>query len=136
MTEERESYLSNEEVEIYCKKYLETWSKVTAYLTVHPESTRESALHNITRYHSNPKVIEYLKAMILDKVMGTDEIYSTLSYLARDNTNKQTQLRALELIGKTHGLFVDRTDITSKGDKLSWGEYLEKINQETNKESS
>lgn len=134
MTEERqkESYLSDEEVEVYCKKYLESFSKVDAYLAVHPNSTRISALANITRYHSNPKIQEYLSSLLIDNVMGIDEIFTRLSELARDKGNKQAQLKALELLGRTKALFLDRTDITSRGEKLSWNEF---INQKTTEES-
>jgi hypothetical protein len=124
------------EVEVYCKKYLETFSRTEAYKAVHPNCTHDSAVSNGLKYFNYPKIQEYLIEMIRDKVMSSDELRTQLSNIARFSKKDSDRIRALELIGKTHGLFVDRTDITTKGDKLSWGEYLEKINQETNKESS
>lgn len=128
--EGKESYLSDAEVETYCKKYLETWNKTEAYLAVHPETSRISALSNVTRYHNNPKIREYLAFLLSDKVMGIDEIVTRIAERARDSSNKQAQLKALELIAKTKGLFIDRTDITSAGQRISWNQFISE-NQET-----
>ena len=54
-----------------------------------------------------------------------------LAERARDTSNKQAQLRAIELLGKTKGIFLDRTDITSKGKSISWEQFISE-NQETN----
>jgi hypothetical protein len=121
---EKESYLSDAEVITYCKKYLETWNKTEAYLAVHPESTRESAISNAPRYYNNPKVREVLAFLLQDKVMSIDEIVSRIAERARDSSNKQAQLKALELIGKTKGIFLDRTDITTAGQKVSWNQFI------------
>lgn len=131
----RESFLSDEEVEVYCKKYLETWNKVDAYLAVHPESTRVSALSNVTRYHSNPKIQEHLAILMGDSVMGVDELIIRIAELARDNANKTSQLKALELMGKTKGIFLDRTDITTAGQKVSWQQFINSENGEVKKDS-
>ncbi|MEP0806260.1 MAG: hypothetical protein HRF47_12265 [Chloroflexota bacterium] len=128
--ETRESYLSDEEVELYCKKYLETWNKTEAYLAVHPETSRASALSNVTRYHNNPKIREYLALLLSDKVMGVDEVVTRIAERARDSSNKHTQLKALELIARIKGLFIDRTDITSGGERISWNRFISE-NQET-----
>jgi hypothetical protein len=134
MEEELNVRIPDEEVEVYCKKYLETFSRTEAYKAVHPETTHDSAVSNGLRYFNYPKIQESLREMIQDKVMTSDELRTQLSNIARFSKKDSDRIRALELIGKTHGLFVDRTDITTKGEKLSWGEYLEKINQETTKE--
>lgn len=132
---EKESYLSDEEVELYCKKYLETWSKVDAYMTVHPDSTKISALSNVTRYHNNPKIREYLAIALSDKVMGVDEIVSRIAERARDASNKQAQLKALELVGKTKGIFLDRTDITTMGKSVSWQQFINSDGREVKQEN-
>lgn len=130
---ERESYLSDEEVITFCKVYLQTWSKTEAYLSVHPDSTKESAISNAPRYFNNPKIREFLALILEDKVMSLDEVFIRLGERARDSSNKQAQLKALELLGRTKGLFVDRTDLTTQGKAISWTQFIE--NTETTEKS-
>jgi antitoxin component YwqK of YwqJK toxin-antitoxin module len=116
--------ITDEEAEQYCKKYLETFSRTEAYKAVHPDCTHESAVANGLRYYNYPKIRDYLTVMMQDKLMSTDEIFKLLSDRARDNSNKQAQLKALELIGRTKGIFLDRTDITTAGTKISWNQFI------------
>jgi len=128
---EENTRITEDELEVYCKKYLETFSRTKAYKAVHPNCTHESAISNGLRYFSYPKVQEYLRAMLQDRVMTTDEIFTTLTERARDTSNKQTQLKALELLGRTKALFLDRTDLTTQGKSISWTQFVSE-NQETN----
>ena len=127
---QKESYLSDEEVEVYCKKYLETWNKSDAYLSVHPESTHNSAIRNSQRYYENPKIQEYLRVMLQDKVMTVEELVSQLAEIARGSKKDSDRIRALELLGRSKALFIDRNDITSQGNRISWNEFISQ-SQET-----
>jgi hypothetical protein len=117
--------ISEIEVEVYCKKYLETFSRTEAYLAVHPDSTWESAVSNGLKYFNYPKIQNALKDMIADKVMTLDELLMQLGKIARDSKKDSDRIRALELLGRSQGLFVDRTDITTQGSKVTWTEFLE-----------
>lgn len=123
--------IPDEEVEVYCKKYLETFSRTEAYLAVHPDSTYDSAVANGLRYFNYPKIKNALNDMIADKVMSLDELLIQLGKIARFSKKDSDRIRALELLGRSQGLFVDRTDVTTKGEKISWTEF---INQQTNGE--
>lgn len=125
MTEEINARIPDEEIEVYCKKYLETFSRTEAYKAVHPDCTHESAIANGLRYFNYPKVKEYLTVMIQDKMMSTDELFKILTDRARDNSNKTAQLKALELIGRTKGIFLDRQDITTQGQRISWNQFIQ-----------
>lgn len=122
--EEITSRITDEEAEIYCRKYLETFSRTEAYKAVHPNCSHETAVANGLRYFNYPKIKEYLTDMMQDKIMSMDELFKILTERARDASNKQAQLKALELIGKTKGVFLDRTDITTAGQKLTWEQFI------------
>ncbi len=122
--EEITSRITDEEAEIYCRKYLETFSRTEAYKAVHPNCSHETAVANGLRYFNYPKIKEYLTDMMQDKVMSMDELFKILTERARDASNKQAQLKALELIGKTKGVFLDRTDITTAGQRITWEQFI------------
>ena len=110
----------------FCEAYLKNWNATKAYMEVYPDSSYESASSNAYRVMGNDGVKEYLKNALAERIMTTPEVLARLADRARDETNPMAQLRALELIGKSQALFLDRTDITTKGEVLSWGEIQKK----------
>ena len=127
MTEETKlefEEIEDEKVLTYCKRYIETWNKTEAYLAVHPSTTRMSAATNTFRLWTNPKVQATLQTLISDLVIGNDEILALLAERVRDKSNKQSQLKAIELVMRSRGQFLDRTDITTQGQKISWQQFI------------
>lgn len=122
--EEENKRITDEEVEVYCKKYLETFNRTEAYKAVHPNCTHLSAVSNGLRYYKYPKIQEALAFILSDRVMTTDELILRIAERARDSSNKQAQLKALELLARTKGLFLDRQDITTGGQRISWNQFI------------
>lgn len=121
-----EQEIQTSDVLIYVTKYLETFNKTDAYLAVHPDSSRGAAMSNTWRYWNNKKVQAALAHILEDSLMGTDEIRATLTALARggNGVKKAEQLKAIELIMKSKGMFIERMDITTAGKSLSWEQII------------
>jgi phage terminase small subunit len=129
MTDEvKKPYINLEDAQVlaYVNRYIQTWNKTEAYLAVHPESSRPSAMSNTYKYWKNPTVQATIRVIMDDLGMGNDEILATITAIARgdDKTNKANQLKALELLGKMKGMFMDRLDITTAGEKVSWQQII------------
>lgn len=124
MTEE--TTLTNEQILAYVTAYIKTWNKTEAYLAVHPDCERPSAMSNTYRYWNLPAVQATLAVIMDDYLMGVDEIRAILSQMARgeNGVNKANQLKALELIMKSKGMFIDRVDVTTTGQKISWEQII------------
>lgn len=131
MTEEKRERpydeMDNAQILVYLQKYIETWNKTEAYLAVHPESSRPSAMTNTFRYWRNPTLQASLKVIIDDLGIGNDELLAILTSIARgeNGTNKANQLAAIKLIMESRGLLLHRTDITTAGEKVSWQQIIE-----------
>lgn len=142
MTEEinevavEEEVLDDSKITAFIIAYLKTWNRTEAYLSVHPESTRVAALSNSYRYWNNKKVQTALKLIMDDAMMGKDEIGAILTNLARGGTGikKAEQLKAIELIMKSKGMFLDRIDVTTQGNKISWEQIIseDKVSTKSN----
>lgn len=127
MVEEvKEQELDNAEVVTYVTKYLETFNKTEAYLAVHPDSTKISAMSNTFRYWNNSKVQNAIRVILDDALIGTDELKVILTSMARGEkgVNKANQLKAIELLMKAKGMFTERLDITTQGNAVSWQAIL------------
>lgn len=63
-----------------------------------------------------PQIAALLQQRIDKAVMSADEVLSELAKIAKGDhaTYKSDKLKALELVGKHHKLFTDKTEITGK----------------------
>lgn len=57
-----------------------------------------------------PEIAEAISKRLSAMAMTADEALSRLAIMARDGKTENTRLRALEIIGKHHGLFADRVE--------------------------
>ena len=94
-----------------------------AYLKVYKTRSKKVAYKESHRLLNREDVKEYLRQRMSEMVMSSNEVLLRLSDIAQHGTNFE-KLKALELIGKTLGLFTDRMDITTGGDKISFKEFI------------
>ena len=66
---------------------------------------------------------------ISERIMNDVAIKRTLSELAEHSDNEASRLKALELLGKTQALFVDRVDHSAN----SWMSFYEMIHKKATK---
>jgi hypothetical protein len=120
----------NDAQRAFVNKYLEgltgkkTVSAFEAYMYAYPESSKDAAYADASRLLKNTAVQYEIKQRLSEMAMSANEVLLRLASKARGSEDEKIQLQALELLGKTFGLFLDRTDITSKGDSISLADYL------------
>ncbi len=121
----------DERQKLFCEKFLEGFtgtrrvSPMEAYQFAYPDCNKKSASASGSRLLTYVNVKEYLKERISEMTMQTNEVLIRLGNLARNAEKDSDKLKALELIGKTQGMFLDRTDITSGG--VSLVDYINSI---------
>ena len=113
----------------FCEAYLrglvgKKVSLTDAYMEAYPECTRDSAYACASKLMTHDIIKDYLKERMATMTLSTNEVLMRLAKLAQEADKDSDKLRALELIGKTQGMFVDRTDITSNGQSMSLIDYL------------
>ena len=109
----------------FCESYLTNFNATKSAIEAgYSEKTAYSIGYNLLK---EKEVREYIQERMTQLVMGTDEFLVTLAKKARDENNPAIQMRALELIGRVKGLFIDRSDITSNGQSISLADYLNGI---------
>lgn len=118
----------NERMKAFAETYLRglTGEKISApdaYLKVYKTRNKKVAYKESHRLLNREDVKEYLRQRMSEMVMSSNEVLLRLSDIAQRGTNFE-KLKALELIGKTLGLFTDRMDITTGGDKISFKEFI------------
>ena len=111
-------------------------SATEAYLEAYPDVTRESARVCASKLLTNANIKEYIQSRMSTMVMGTNEVLIRLADLSRGAEKDSDRLRALELIGRTHGMFLDRSDITSGGQTISLADYLNGLTEVSKKKKT
>jgi hypothetical protein len=116
----------------FCENYLrgltdKKISVVEAYVNAYPDTTRESAYSSSSQLMDQENIKAYLKDRMQSMVMGTNDVLLRLANIAQYAEKDSDKLRALELIGRTLAMFLDRTDITSKGGSISLADYLKTV---------
>ena len=93
-----------------------------------------------SRLMNNPKIapqLNHIKKKIAQKaeiednkpVLTPDQVLQKLSAVARsDKTSANTKIKALELLGKHYGLFIDRTEVGGPNEFANWSD--EKLHDE------
>jgi phage terminase small subunit len=120
----------NVQRELFCNEYLKgmTSSKgisaTAAYMIAYPGTTEESARVDASKLMAKDEIKEYIANKVAIMVMGTNEALIRLGVLAREAERDADKLKAIELILKTQGAFIDRHDITTKGEKISWQQFI------------
>ncbi|GAP07116.1 phage terminase, small subunit [Anaerolinea thermolimosa] len=102
----------------------EKLSAPQAYLKVYRTKSLKVAGRESHRILQRPEVKEYIQQKMSELAMSGNEVLVRLAEIARNGTNTE-KLKALELIGKVHGLFTERVDVTSGGEKLSFKEFIQ-----------
>lgn len=101
--------------------YLSTFSASGAYRLTHPDASTETCYVQGSKYLRKPKIRKMLAARLADSQMSADELKQRLADIARGESKQA--LRALELIGKVHGIFIERRELDVKG-TLSWKDLI------------
>lgn len=110
----------------FADRYLETFKVADSYQEAYPESKRDSSHANGTRLLKNEEVRKYLIEKFSEVLISTDELVAMLCNLARNGKSEYTKIRAIELLGKSKGLWLDRTDITSGGERITLADFMKK----------
>ena len=113
----------------FIEEYLQCFNATKAYMKVYPDSSYSSARASASELLTKDNIKEEIQQRMSELVVSTDEFLVLLGERARDTSDKNTQLRALEMIGRNKGMFLDRTDITSAGNSISLADYLNGIQQ-------
>ena len=115
MTEEFEP-----EVIAFVEAYIQAGFKAgPAYRSIHSDITEGSSWTLGSRMLRKVEVQKLLKEFSVS--MG--ESMALLAIRARDDSDKQVQIRAIGLALKTHGLLLDRSEVKLKGE-ISWREFI------------
>ncbi len=115
-------YGLNEKQQLFCEYFLETNVAVQSYMKAYPASNYQAAAANSNRLLKQDKVKAYLEVRTeqiksIPDIATSEDVLKRLTILAFDNELKPSeQLKALELLGKTHALFVDRQQINQVND--------------------
>ena len=115
-------YGLNEKQQLFCEYFLETNVAVQSYMKAYPASNYQAAGANSNRLLKQDKVKAYLEVRTeqiksIPDIATSEDVLKRLTILAFDNELKPSeQLKALELLGKTHALFVDRQQINQIND--------------------
>ena len=101
---------------VFVAEYLRCWNASEA-------ARRAGYAHERSAGHAlltNPDIQAHIQEELTNLTMSADECLLRIADIAREETSQS--LKALELIGKTHSLFVDRQQVEmehSLSDKLS-----------------
>lgn len=102
----------------FCENYVESYKPVDAYVKAYPDSSRESARRSSSKLLQKDEVIEYIKE--LQKVqwraacITAERIGKQLAEIAFNTdgeTCKKDQLKALELLSKQIGLYIQKVEL-------------------------
>lgn len=113
----------NERQRMFADEYIRTWNGVQSYLAIYPDSSYDAAMADASKLLRSSKVRAYIRSRLEGTEMSADEVKIRMAELARD-ADKNIRLKALIQAGKIHGLFQDRVDLTTKGDKISWKDFI------------
>ena len=124
----------NEKQLIFCEEYLKIFNATQAAINAgYSKKSAYSYGHDLLK---DERIKQYIAQRMTSLVMGTDEFLYLLGKRARDESNPAIQLRALELVGRTKAMFLDRTDVTSQGQSISLADYINGIVQARSKPSN
>lgn len=125
----------NEAQIMFCEKYLAGLTgksrpnATRAYMEVYPDCTEESARSSASELLTKDNIREYIAKRMGEMVMTTNEVIIRLADLAMNAEKDSDKIHALELIGRSQAMFLDRQDITSGGQTISLADYLNGIKQ-------
>lgn len=110
----------SEQYEKYCLEYIRLGSQYKAYQSVYGTENIESCYASSTRLHAKPeiqsRIYELQQQMKSDLIMSSEEILSTLTSLARDDTvSVKDRTRCLELLGKRNLLWAEKHNVEISG---------------------
>jgi phage terminase small subunit len=94
----------------FVEHYLSCWNATEA---ARRAGYKEKWLHtNASKLLQDTTIQELIKARVTEMCMGSDEVLTRLAEIARNQSDVSVNsLRALELVGKHHRLFVDVKEI-------------------------
>jgi hypothetical protein len=119
---------------LYVETYLKTWSKSKAYKAISPNVTKGSAYSLGAEYFKKVEVQCLLRMRLEELKAGPEEVVATITNIHRNGKSNASRLRAAELLGRIHGLFIDRQELNVKG-TISWAEFISKQDGDGDKSS-
>lgn len=103
--------------EKFCLEYARTGNAVKSYINAYnkPKDKYNSAGVESNRLLKNPKIQKRLNELYEShnrkKIMQAEEMKIKLTELARDSEDKKSALKAIELLAKMGGLFINRQEL-------------------------
>lgn len=130
-----EEKMLSEKHQAFCELYLQYFNATKAYMQVFKDASYGTARANSTELMKREDVQEFLSRRLDELAITSNEVVLGLAKIARNEEEKTTdRIRAYELLGKTKGIFLDRTDITTAGQKVSWQQFINSESGEVKKD--
>ena len=107
--------------EKFCIEYSRTGNAVKSYINAYnkPKNRYNSAGVESNRLLKNPKIQARLREIYethnRKKIMQAEEMKIKLTELARDSEDKKSALKAIELLAKMGGLFINKQELEISG---------------------
>jgi phage terminase small subunit len=116
----------NEKHIAFCEKYLQNFNATKAYQEVYKDASYETANANASSLlRENPEIKEYLKNRLAELVITSNEIVLGITSIARNPEEKTAdRLKAYDMLAKINALYLDRMDVTTAGQKVSWEQII------------
>jgi len=97
----------------FISAYLMSFNATRAAIAAgYSERSAPTTGHDLLR---QPKVAEAIKLHLTASAMSADEVLMRLAELARGEVGGRDKVRALELLGKSYAMFVDKQIIQTLG---------------------
>lgn len=103
--EDRNSGVLTPQQQRACDEYLVHGGRGAAMLVA--GYSEAYARHHATDFFALPQVAAYIEQQLESESMGRSEVLARTAAVARRGEEERNRLKALELIGKQHGLFSD-----------------------------
>jgi len=123
----------NEAHKTFCEKYLQHFNGAKAYQDTYKDASYDTARANASALlKENPEVQEYLKSRLAELTITSNEIILGIAAIAR-NPEEATgsRLKAYDMLAKVNGLYLERMDITTGGNSISWQQIIKQEGVET-----
>lgn len=116
----------NEKHIAFCELYLQNFNATKAYQEVYKDASYDTAGANASALlRENPEIKEYLKERLAELTITSNEIVLGITRIARNPEEKTTdRLKAYDMLAKINALYLDRMDISTLGEKLSWEQII------------
>jgi hypothetical protein len=110
----------------FCELYLQHFNGAKAYQETFQDASYETARANASALiKENAEVQEYLKNRLAELTITSNEILLGIAAIARNTEEKTTdRLKAYDMLAKINAMYLDRMDVTTAGQKISWEQII------------